>query len=414
MIHDAYDSTDDADETIDHMFENASNNAVSRFVKYKINAIKNNSMVKNVFHGISSKYVSVIKYTSYDRVCFNTQKANHGKVVDKTGPEIAYAIFGKRPLFIDEYDYWHMTGFPKGVYVKKLDHKTFAIMSVTQEFYTPNINQREIETNSYTAYYIYIVGANSDYWDKRIKKKAYMISLKMERLTRNINSGMITVGGAYYGSCSAKELKDIIVDQGIINAITHAIDKFIANKDLYAKYNIPYRLGILLYGEPGTGKSALIKAFARKYHRKLIYLTRNNMSDSYDYDSKSYEIPQSFIVIEEIDTLLEERKDAKDNLGKEKITGCIDALDGGAIIFATTNYRDKIMDIESSIIRPGRFSIHAELKYFDREYAEKMVDTFGIKDKSFLDKLGYPICPSELEFLCTQIRFDQIEKEEIS
>lgn len=414
MEDEVYDLKDDADETLDNMLNATSNNAVSRFVKCKIDAMKNNSMIKNILRGINSKYISVTKYVSYDRVCFNTQEANRGRVVDKTGPTMAYAIFGKRPLFIDEWDYWHMTGFPKGVYTKKLDHKTFVIMSVTQEFYTPSIHQREIETDSYIAYYIYIIGANADYWNKRLRKKAYMISLKMDRLARNINSGMITIGGAYYGSCSAKALKDIIVDQSIINNITHAIDKFIANKDLYTKYNIPYRLGILLYGEPGTGKSALIKAFARKYHRKLIYLTRDNLSDTCDFDAKSYEIPQSFIVIEEIDTLLEERKDAKNNLGKETITRHIDSLDGGAIIFATTNYRDKIMSVESSIIRPGRFSIHAELKYFDREHAEKMVDTFGIEDKSFLDTLGYPICPSELEFLCTQIRFSQIEKEEIS
>ena len=107
---------------------------------------------------------------------------------------------------------------------------------------------------------------------------------------------------------------------------------------------------------------------------------------------------------------LKKEKTRKDNLGKEAITAYIDSMDNGAIIFATTNYRDKIMEVESSIIRPGRFSIHVELEYFDRDYAEKMVDKFGIEDKSFLNTLEFPICPSELEFICTQIRFEQLEK----
>ena len=219
---------------------------------------------------------------------------------------------------------------------------------------------------------------------------------------------MLFRSGNYYGSIPAKDLDDIIISKSTVNMITSAIDRFMANKNNYAKYDIPYRLGILLYGEPGTGKSALIRSLARKYHKKLIFFTRNNINEIEDYSA--YELMNSFLVIEEIDTLLEERKDAKDNLGKEAITAYIDSMDNGAIIFATTNYRDKIMEVESSIIRPGRFSIHVELEYFDRDYAEKMVDKFGIEDKSFLNTLEFPICPSELEFICTQIRFEQLEK----
>lgn len=413
MAEELYGTTDDADETIDSMFDVASNSAVSRFVKYKLNStIRRVSLFNDIMKGVKSKYIVINKFTMYDRVCFNNKSENKGRIVDKTAPEMAYAIFGKRPLYVDEYDYWHMTGFPKGVYKKRLDHKTIAIMSVSQEFYTPNINQREIETNSYTAYYIYIIGANADYWNKKLTKRSYMISLKLDVLQRNINSGILSVGGYYCGSTPAKDLDAIIVDESIVNNITSAIDRFIANKDLYAKYHIPYRLGILLYGKPGTGKSALIKAIARKYHKKLTFVGRNNLDNITDYDATTYEINNSFLVIEEIDTLLEERKDAKNNLGKEVITSAIDALDNGVILFATTNYYEKIMKIESSIIRPGRFSIHVELKYFDREYAERMVDKFGIEDKSFLDTLEYPICPSKLEFICTEIRFAQLEKED--
>lgn len=401
-------NTDDADEMIDDMFGTISDNAVYRYVKYKLNTLKNHSFINDIVKGIKSKYVIVSKFKHPDRLAFNTNEKNHGRVVEKTAPYMAYAIFGKRPLYIDEYDYWHMVGFPKGVYKKKLDHKTFAIMSVTQEFYTPATNQREIETSSYIVYYIYIIGANADYWDKKLAKRACIISLKMDTLPRNINSGVLSVGGNYYGSIPAKDLDDIIISKSTVNMITSAIDRFMANKNNYAKYDIPYRLGILLYGEPGTGKSALIRSLARKYHKKLIFFTRNNINEIEDYSA--YELMNSFLVIEEIDTLLEERKDAKDNLGKEAITAYIDSMDNGAIIFATTNYRDKIMEVESSIIRPGRFSIHVELEYFDRDYAEKMVDKFGIEDKSFLNTLEFPICPSELEFICTQIRFEQLEK----
>jgi len=44
----------------------------------------------------------------------------------------------------------------------------------------------------------------------------------------------------------------------VIYQIMGKIDFFLNNKDWYDRKGIPYNLGIMLYGEPGCGKSMCI------------------------------------------------------------------------------------------------------------------------------------------------------------
>lgn len=52
--------------------------------------------------------------------------------------------------------------------------------------------------------------------------------------------------------------------------ILSSIDNFLINKELYNSRGIPYHLGIMIYGEPGCGKTSFIKSLANKTGRHII------------------------------------------------------------------------------------------------------------------------------------------------
>ena len=193
------------------------------------------------------------------------------------------------------------------------------------------------------------------------------------------------------------------------------LDFFLNNKDWYYKKGVPYTLGIGLSGEPGTGKTSIIKAIAQYTNRHVINLSmklfktrkqlyqfffettynRKNVSESITYDKK-------IIIIEDIDclgdivlnrrygnkqkqpedttaqilqTLLDNKdKNTLDDSTKSsfKITSSEDPItlddilnifDGiqehcGRILIITSNHYDKL---DPALVRPGRIDIRLEM-----------------------------------------------------
>jgi len=61
-----------------------------------------------------------------------------------------------------------------------------------------------------------------------------------------------------------------------IQDVRDRIDLFINHPEWYEKRGIPHTLGILLHGNPGCGKTSLIKAIARDTNRHVINITLRN------------------------------------------------------------------------------------------------------------------------------------------
>lgn len=173
------------------------------------------------------------------------------------------------------------------------------------------------------------------------------------------------------------------------------------SEDFYRERGIPYKLGILLYGEPGTGKSSLIHAVASELNKDIIILTAGAILNGKlnKYNDVCYDTPP-VIVIEEIDTIVSSRKQDKELSETEKsvLSELLNFLDGPSspdsyIIIATTNHIEKL---DPAIIRSGRFDIKIQMGKISRDLAIQMCLDFNCNPEEILDD-STEFNPSELQ-----------------
>ena len=151
------------------------------------------------------------------------------------------------------------------------------------------------------------------------------------------------------------ELMDIIED----------IEKFWNRKHKYEQYNFIHKRGILLYGEPGCGKSAIIQLCTKQLTQTMGGIVINvTNGDQVEYYSKiigklrQVEPERPLVVIfEDIDSIASE--------GNWTTSMILNLLDGikqiqNVVYIATTNHPDKLEDRITN--RPSRFDRRYEVE----------------------------------------------------
>ena len=227
-----------------------------------------------------------------------------------------------------------------------------------------------------------------DEYDKFIKgkilDKQYLVEVTYNKKSKDIDymytpwTSNVTFENRFFTN------KDKIVEN---------INFFINNKDWYKERGIPYTLGILLWGEPGCGKTGFIKSIMNMTKRHGINIKLNNKFDMnllkdiiYDEElGTDLVIPQDkrIIIFEDIDCMSDittdrdikkqqkedkqmKKKDKKDNDSDDEdeddtnddnnLSNLLNILDGlqectGRIIIMTTNKPEML---DKALVRPGR------------------------------------------------------------
>lgn len=333
--------------------------------------------------------------------------------------------------------------FKNGIYYSKTKFKGKDIIMVLR------IYQKQIKKssdnddtdnddydNSRTNVDIYTVGKHhKKYMDKIISDVNKM--LELDKLVKN--DIIITVGK---GTQTRKETVFKTFDQFIIKDkqdILNYINNWLDNINIYQKYNLIPKLSILIYGDPGTGKSTFAKALAKYIgtNTVVIYSPEYFSSEKISRDSGRMSIRSEgsdfikaepeIITLDDIDCYVNSREIDNSSENNEKMSNLLEFLDNpplcyikskkdekyypASIVVATTNYIDKL---DKAIKRYGRFDLKIEMQEFTIEQAEEMCQAFDlhfndIYKEKIKDKKAFRISPAYLQSLCSE-NIEKIKK----
>jgi len=214
---------------------------------------------------------------------------------------------------------------------------------------------------------------------------------------------------------SNKSFQNICGDD--IRIIEKRVKFFINNKNWYDNKGIPYQLGILLSGVPGSGKTSVIRAIANLTKRHIINVNFGNITtatqlksifqsdilnvykDNSLNDMVQYHIPidKRLYVLEEIDAVSDIVKkrifnDTRNVVPDELTLGeILTVLDGtmeipGRMLIMTSNYPESLDD---ALIRPGRIDIQVKFGYCSKEIIQEIYKIYFDKEinQKLLDKI---------------------------
>ncbi|EHJ00664.1 ATP-dependent metalloprotease FtsH [Clostridium sp. DL-VIII] len=163
---------------------------------------------------------------------------------------------------------------------------------------------------------------------------------------------------------------------------------FLKNPEKYQKYGARMPKGVILYGDPGTGKTLLAKAVAGEAGVPFYALSGSDFVQVYvgvgaarvrNLFKKAKSHGKAVIFIDEIDAIGKARSNGKNGSGNDEKDQTLNALltemsgfgqEEGIVVIAATNRLDML---DSALLRPGRFDRHIEVSLPDVNAREKIL-----------------------------------------
>lgn len=164
----------------------------------------------------------------------------------------------------------------------------------------------------------------------------------------------------------------------IFDTIINDIEYFWNNEKKFNNYNFTYKRGILLYGQPGCGKSSICLLLAEKIIEKngiVIYVNNNDDLTAFNESIPQFRMIESntpvLCVLEDLDGLL------KFHENETKLLNLLDGVNqlNNIVYIGNTNYPENLKDRITN--RPSRFDRRYEIKIPNKKvrkfYLEKKI-----------------------------------------
>lgn len=205
----------------------------------------------------------------------------------------------------------------------------------------------------------------------------------MMRQAQSANNQSIGFGKSrarLYGPDKKKvTFKDVAGNESAKQDLTEIVD-FLKNPKKYEKLGAKIPRGVLLAGDPGTGKTLMARAVAGEANVPFFSISGSEFAEMFvgvgasrvrDLFSKAKKNAPSIIFIDEIDAVAHKR-DARGGAGREdeqtlnQILVEMDGFDNdsGVIVMAATNRVDML---DKALLRPGRFDRHVNVTLPERK-----------------------------------------------
>ena len=208
----------------------------------------------------------------------------------------------------------------------------------------------------------------------------FIFMLRQAQSMNNQSMGFGKAKAKLYGPDKKKvKFEDVAGNEAAKQDLTEIVD-FLKNPKKYEKLGAKIPRGVLLAGDPGTGKTLMARAVAGEANVPFFSISGSEFAEMFvgvgasrvrDLFSKAKKNAPSIIFIDEIDAVAHKR-DARGGAGREdeqtlnQILVEMDGFDNdsGVIVMAATNRVDML---DKALLRPGRFDRHVNVTLPERK-----------------------------------------------
>jgi hypothetical protein len=157
-----------------------------------------------------------------------------------------------------------------------------------------------------------------------------------------------------YLAIKAASFDNLVLAGGLKDEIQSDFARFFESREVYERYAIPWKRGVLLIGPPGNGKTHTVKALINQLNRPCLYVKSFKSHYGTEHDNiravfaRARQTTPCIVVFEDLDSLIDDKNRA---FFLNEMDGF--ASNTGVVVLASTNYPERL---DPAILdRPSRF-----------------------------------------------------------